>query len=66
MATVTKWSATVLNSFRRKYFFSVKLYMSTTLNDKMTDICYPLMENKKKMCNSRNVCYYGNKTITLS
>ena len=35
--------------------------MSTTLNDKMTDICYPLMENKKKMCNSRNVCYYGNK-----
>ena len=28
--------------------FSVKLYMSTTFNVKMTDICFARMENIKK------------------
>ena len=31
--------------------FSVKVYMSTTFNVKMTSICFPRMEKKKKMCN---------------
>ena len=49
MATVTKWSATILKSILEDCnIFLVKLYMSTTFSVKMTDICFPDMENKKK------------------
>ena len=48
------WQQCQMVSYRTKnsilencIFFSVKVYMSTTCNVKITDICFPRMENKK-------------------
>ena len=36
--------------------------MSTTFNVKMTDICFPGMEEKKNCAILKKVCYYGKQS----
>ena len=51
MATDAKWSGPLLKVLFLEdcNYFSVNVYMSTTFNVKITDICFPRMENKKSV-----------------